>query len=181
MCVNRDVTTGCMRLVKPRRVFSKPANLATPFWITTLPEWRCVTVGNPRSFRNISASNICRPIRCTCGNVSPLPRAAYLWDQSSFQQFRSICYVIYFCYFIFATSSIYSNTWIFLQLPKNSLECYAARFSFIAFTSLVINTRTRVPSAKRWSSFSSCKFKYWYRDQCVCIQRLIDRIKKCFI
>lgn len=30
-CVNRDVTTGCMRLMKPRRVFSRPANLATPF------------------------------------------------------------------------------------------------------------------------------------------------------
>lgn len=95
-CVNRDVTMGCMRLVKLRRVFSKPASLATPFWITTLPEWRWVTVGNPRSFRNTRASNICRPIRCTCGNLSPLPRAAYLWIQSSFQQFRSICHRILF-------------------------------------------------------------------------------------
>lgn len=77
-CVNSDITIGCMRLVKPSRVFSKPASLATPFWITTLPECRCVTIGNPRSFRNTNASNICRPIRCTCGNASPLPREAYL-------------------------------------------------------------------------------------------------------
>lgn len=90
-CVNRDVTMGCTRLVKPRSVFSKPASLATPFWINTLPAWRWVTVGNPRSFRNTNASNICRPIRCTCGSVSLLPRAAYLWIQSSVQQFRSIC------------------------------------------------------------------------------------------
>lgn len=96
-CVNRDVTIGCMRLVKPKRVFSRPASLATPFWITTLPECKCVTVGNPRSFRKISASNIWRPIRCTCGRVSPLPRDVYLWLQSSFQQFRSICSSDIFC------------------------------------------------------------------------------------
>lgn len=80
-----------MRLVKPRRVFSRPESLATPFCTMTFPECKCVTVGTPLSLRKINASRTCRPICCIWGKVNPLPRAAYFWFQSSFQKLRSIC------------------------------------------------------------------------------------------
>ena len=88
---DREVTTGWIRLVKPRSEFSRPARRATPFCTTTLPECKCVTVGNPRSLRNTRASSICRPICWICGSGKPFPRAAYFWPQSSFQQFLAIC------------------------------------------------------------------------------------------
>lgn len=79
-----------MRLVKPSKVFSKPAKRATPFCTITLPECKWVTVGKPRSLRNSKASKICRPNLCTCGRGRPFPRVTYFWLQSSFQLFLSI-------------------------------------------------------------------------------------------
>lgn len=85
-----DAMVGCMRLVKPSKVFSRAARRATPFWEITFPEWRCETVGKSRFLRNTRASSICRPMRWICWRGRPLPRLPYLYDQSSFQQFRSI-------------------------------------------------------------------------------------------
>lgn len=90
VCEIREAITGCIRLVKPRSVFSRPASRATPFWTSTFPECKWVTVGNPLSFKKINASNTCRPICWTWGKGSPLPLEAYFWPQSSFQPVLSI-------------------------------------------------------------------------------------------
>lgn len=58
--------------------------LATPFCRMTLPlcKWPCD--GKPRSRRNKSASNICRPNRCTCDNGKHVDFLVYLRFHDSF-------------------------------------------------------------------------------------------------
>lgn len=120
-----EAMVGCTRLVKPSRVFSKAASRATPFWEMTLPEWRCDTVGKSRFFRNTRASRIWRPMRWICCRGSPLPLLPYLWHQSSFQQFRSICKA--FCAKIF---TVFSST-TFCRFVQILLSIIVANFFFV--------------------------------------------------
>ena len=72
-------------------------NLATPFWMITLPEWRWPNGKNPFSFKKSKASRIWRPRRCTCCSGRPSERCRYFWVQSSCQWLcRPTLIVIFF-------------------------------------------------------------------------------------